>query len=129
MRRLTVSFATLALTSAALAAAAPTFDPKHLSEDDKVLSSDAFEGRGPATPAETKTVDYVVGQMKAAGLSPGGGAQASSCCRRASLRSDMRLATRGRISTASTMMMSASDIGRCRNTIGLPSPIDSALRS
>ena len=72
MRRLTVSFATLALTSAALAAAAPTFDPKHLSEDDKVLSSDAFEGRGPATPAETKTVDYVVGQMKAAGLSPGG---------------------------------------------------------
>jgi Zn-dependent M28 family amino/carboxypeptidase len=67
-----VSFATLAFTSAAVAASPPTFDPRHLSDDVKTLSSDAFEGRGPATPAETKTVDYVVGQMKAAGLAPGG---------------------------------------------------------
>ena len=72
MQRLLVSFATLALTSAACAATPPTFDPKHLSDDVRTLSSDAFEGRGPATPAEAKTVDYVVGQMKAAGLSPGG---------------------------------------------------------
>ena len=72
MQRLTVSFATFAFTSAAFAASAPTFDPKHLSDDVKTLSSDAFEGRGPATPAETKTVEYVVSQMKAAGLSPGG---------------------------------------------------------
>ncbi|HEX5121973.1 MAG TPA: M28 family metallopeptidase [Rhodanobacteraceae bacterium] len=72
MQRLTVSFATLALTSAAIAASPPTFDPKHLSDDVKTLSSDAFEGRGPATAGETKTVDYVVSQMKAAGLSPGG---------------------------------------------------------
>jgi Zn-dependent M28 family amino/carboxypeptidase len=67
-----VSFATLAFTSAAVAASPPTFDPRHLSDDVKTLSSDAFEGRAPATPAETKTVDYVVGQMKAAGLAPGG---------------------------------------------------------
>jgi Zn-dependent M28 family amino/carboxypeptidase len=72
LQRLTVSFATLALTSVAVAASAPAFDPKHLSDDVKTLSSDAFEGRGPATPAETKTVDYVVSQMKAAGLEPGG---------------------------------------------------------
>jgi len=72
LQRLTVSFATLALTSAAIAASPPTFDPKHLSDDVKTLSSDAFEGRGPATSGETKTVDYVVSQMKAAGLSPGG---------------------------------------------------------
>jgi Zn-dependent M28 family amino/carboxypeptidase len=72
LQRLTVSFATFAFTSAAFAASAPTFDPKHLSDDVKTLSSDAFEGRGPATPAETKTVDYVVSEMKAAGLSPGG---------------------------------------------------------
>ena len=72
MQRLTVSFATFAFTSAAFAASAPTFDPQHLSDDVKTLSSDAFEGRGPATRAETKTVDYVVSQMKAAGLSPGG---------------------------------------------------------
>ena len=37
-----------------------------------MLSSDEFEGRGPATAGETKTVDYVVAQMKAAGLQPGG---------------------------------------------------------
>jgi len=56
----------------AAAVPSPTFDPHRLSEEDKVLSSDAFEGRGPATPAETKTIDYVVSQMKAAGLQPGG---------------------------------------------------------
>ena len=39
---------------------------------DKVLASDAFEGRGPATPAETKVIDYVTHQMQAAGLQPGG---------------------------------------------------------
>ena len=37
-----------------------------------MLSSDAFEGRAPATPGETKTVAYVVAQMRAAGLQPGG---------------------------------------------------------
>jgi len=52
--------------------AVPTFDPQRLSAEDKVLSSDAFEGRGPATPGETKTIAYVVVQMKAAGLQPGG---------------------------------------------------------
>jgi len=64
----------LAISSAVMAAAvtAPTFDPHRLSDEDKTLSSDAFEGRGPATPAEKKTIDYVVAQMKAAGLQPGG---------------------------------------------------------
>jgi len=62
----------LALPVLAAAADAPRFDPKRLSDEVKVLSSDAFEGRGPATAGETKTVEYVVAQMKAAGLSPGG---------------------------------------------------------
>ncbi|WP_449429734.1 M28 family metallopeptidase [Rhodanobacter umsongensis] len=65
----------LAVSSALMAAAtvpAPTFDPHRLSDEVKTLSSDAFEGRGPATPAETKTIDYMVAQMKAAGLQPGG---------------------------------------------------------
>jgi len=48
------------------------FDPQRLSGEVKTLSADEFEGRGPATPGETKTVAYVVGQMKAAGLEPGG---------------------------------------------------------
>ncbi|MGN6518929.1 MAG: M28 family metallopeptidase [Dokdonella sp.] len=62
----------LALPLVAAAADAPNFDPKRLSDEVKVLSSDAFEGRAPATAGETKTVEYVVEQMKAAGLSPGG---------------------------------------------------------
>jgi Zn-dependent M28 family amino/carboxypeptidase len=51
---------------------APTFDPKRLARDVQVLSSDEFEGRGPNTAGETKTVDYLVEQFKAAGLQPGG---------------------------------------------------------
>jgi len=51
---------------------APKFDAKRLSDEVKTLSSDAFEGRGPATPGETRTVAYVIEQMKAAGLKPGG---------------------------------------------------------
>src|SRR3954464_6847350 len=62
----------LSLPLLASAAEAPKFDAKRLSEEVKTLSSDAFEGRGPATPGETKTVAYVIEQMKAAGLQPGG---------------------------------------------------------
>jgi Zn-dependent M28 family amino/carboxypeptidase len=51
---------------------APTFDPKRMSDEDKTLSSDAFEGRGPDTPGETKTIAYVSEQMKQAGLQPAG---------------------------------------------------------
>ncbi|MGH8060723.1 MAG: M28 family metallopeptidase, partial [Pseudoxanthomonas sp.] len=57
---------------AAHAADAPTFDPQRLSAIVKTLSSDEFEGRGPATEGETRTVAYVIEQMKAAGLQPGG---------------------------------------------------------
>ncbi|MBO9662575.1 M28 family metallopeptidase [Dokdonella sp.] len=72
MKRLLATSIALALSSSAFAEKAPTFDAKRLSEDVKTLSSDAFEGRGPATPGETKTVEYIVAQMKAAGLQPGG---------------------------------------------------------
>ncbi|MBS0591384.1 MAG: M28 family peptidase [Proteobacteria bacterium] len=51
---------------------APKFDPQVLSAEVKTLSSDEFEGRGPATSGETKTVAYVIEQMKSAGLQPGG---------------------------------------------------------
>ncbi|UZW63443.1 M28 family metallopeptidase [Lysobacter enzymogenes] len=51
---------------------APTFDTKRLSEEVKTLSSDDFQGRGPATEGETKTIDYLVAQFKAAGVQPGG---------------------------------------------------------
>jgi Zn-dependent M28 family amino/carboxypeptidase len=65
-----------ALASAAFAQSEklpPTpIDPAKLSQHDKILSSDEFEGRGPATRAEPKVIDYVVSQYKALGLQPAG---------------------------------------------------------
>ena len=74
MKWLMISMATLAFAGPACAAGGhpPTFDPQRLSAEVKTLSSNAFEGRGPATAGETKTIDYLVAQMKAAGLAPGG---------------------------------------------------------
>ena len=68
---------TLLLASTTALAQGPTFDPARITTDVKTLSSDAYEGRGPATPGETKTVAYIVAQMQAAGLQPGGTADAS----------------------------------------------------
>ena len=56
----------------ATAATAQNFDPARIDSHIKTLSSDAFEGRGPATAGEQKTVAYLVEQFKAAGLEPGG---------------------------------------------------------
>ena len=76
VNRLLVSAVVYSVSSAAWSADkpayAPTFDGKRLSQEVKTLSSDEFEGRAPATAGETKTVAYVVEQMKAAGLEPGG---------------------------------------------------------
>jgi len=54
------------------AAPPPAFSPERVSADVKTLSSDAFEGRGPATPGEEKAITYIAAQMRAAGLQPGG---------------------------------------------------------
>ncbi len=72
MKRMIASVIALSLPLLAHAADAPQFDAKRLSEEVKTLSSDAFEGRGPATAGEEKTIEYVIGQMKEAGLQPGG---------------------------------------------------------
>ena len=72
MKRLLASCIALSIAAIGCAADAPNFDPQRLSAEVKTLSSDAFEGRGPATAGETKTVAYVIGQMKAAGVQPGG---------------------------------------------------------
>ena len=61
----------LALSSVSFAQE-PTFDAARLSEHIRILSADDFEGRGIATPAEQKVIDYVSGQFEAAGLEPGG---------------------------------------------------------
>ncbi len=61
-----------AIAIAAAPTAVPKFDVARVSNDIKTLSSDDFEGRGPATRAEVKTIDYIAAQMKAAGLKPAG---------------------------------------------------------
>jgi Zn-dependent M28 family amino/carboxypeptidase len=75
MKRLLLATALVAAPMLAHAADAPKIDPAKLSAHIKVLSSDAFEGRGPATEGEKKAVGYIVDQMKAIGLSPAGGLQ------------------------------------------------------
>ncbi|MFL6730748.1 MAG: M28 family metallopeptidase [Sphingomicrobium sp.] len=64
----------IALVASASLAAAPSsgISAQRLSDVDKFISSDAFEGRGPATRAETKTINYIADQFKAIGLQPGG---------------------------------------------------------
>ena len=75
MKRLLLATALLAAPMLAQAADAPKIDPAKLSAHIKVLSSDEFEGRGPATAGEKKAVGYIVDQMKAIGLTPAGDLQ------------------------------------------------------
>jgi Zn-dependent M28 family amino/carboxypeptidase len=49
----------------------PDINAADFAELDKTLSSDAFEGRGPGTPGEDKSVDYIKAQMQRIGLKPG----------------------------------------------------------
>lgn len=61
--------------AALLLAASPApgpISPERLSADVKTLASDAFEGRAPGTAGEKKTIDYLIAQLKAAGVQPGG---------------------------------------------------------
>jgi Zn-dependent M28 family amino/carboxypeptidase len=70
--RLTLLAATALTVVAPLAAQNATFDAARIARHIQTLSSDAFEGRGPATPGETKTVDYISREFAAAGLAPAG---------------------------------------------------------
>lgn len=62
-----------AVLSAAPAAAQdrPVVAVETLKDVTRTLSSDAFEGRAPATPAEDKATAYIVRRFTAAGLKPG----------------------------------------------------------
>ncbi|HEX8569087.1 MAG TPA: M28 family metallopeptidase [Caulobacteraceae bacterium] len=78
MKLVATAFAALALTACAAVPPADTggvataIEPARLAQHVQVLASDEFEGRGPATPAEQKTVDYIARQFAEAGLQPGG---------------------------------------------------------
>src|SRR3954470_17486032 len=61
----------LAATSVS-AASIGSFSPYRLQEIDKTISADDYQGRGVNTPAETKTINYIVDQFRSAGLQPGG---------------------------------------------------------
>ncbi|MGA3240503.1 MAG: M20/M25/M40 family metallo-hydrolase [Bryobacteraceae bacterium] len=58
-------------TSPVPARALNAITPEALLNHIRVLSSDEFEGRAPATPGEQKSLDYIIGQCKAMKLSPG----------------------------------------------------------
>jgi Zn-dependent M28 family amino/carboxypeptidase len=76
--RLAAAFSALLLCSTASQAFAASdapgggIDAAAISQHIKILASDAFEGRGPATPGETKAITYIIEQYKKAGLKPGG---------------------------------------------------------
>src|SRR5690348_12069990 len=52
--------------------AAELIDMKRMSDVTRVLASDEFQGHAPGTPGEDKTIPYLIGQFKAAGLEPAG---------------------------------------------------------
>jgi Zn-dependent M28 family amino/carboxypeptidase len=64
--------AALAVSETALAQTSGPIDGARISQTVKVLASDDFQGRGPGTPGEAKTIDYLVGRLKALKLEPGG---------------------------------------------------------
>jgi Zn-dependent M28 family amino/carboxypeptidase len=61
----------LPLAALSLIAAGP-IDPARIKADVKMLSSDAFDGRGPGEKGEAATIAYLAKQMAAAGLQPAG---------------------------------------------------------
>jgi Zn-dependent M28 family amino/carboxypeptidase len=66
--------ATVAAVAAVPVVAAPAggFSTERLSQVDKQLSSDAFQGRGTGSPIEPTVIKYIADQLKAAGVQPGG---------------------------------------------------------
>ena len=69
------ALAALALTIAATPAHAQHASPisaQRLSDITRELASDAYAGRAPGGPGEQKTVDFIVSQFKALGLTPAG---------------------------------------------------------
>ncbi|HEY8050868.1 MAG TPA: peptidase M20, partial [Ramlibacter sp.] len=72
MKRNAFGALALAFGCVCAAAATPEFTPEGFARHIKVLASDAFEGRAPASAGEVKTIAYIVRQFKAAGLQPAG---------------------------------------------------------
>ncbi|KQO57373.1 M28 family peptidase [Sphingomonas sp. Leaf257] len=69
MRRLVLL--SLLLSGTAMAQDKPAISVDTLKTVTQTLSSDAYEGRAPTTPAEDKTVAYIIDRFQKAGLKPG----------------------------------------------------------
>lgn len=69
MRRLVLL--SLLLSGTAIAQERPAISVDTLKTVTQVLSSDEYEGRAPTTPAEDKTVAYIIDRFQKAGLKPG----------------------------------------------------------
>lgn len=67
-----IIFVALSLLVGGAAGYAKLLDPARIKEDVRVLSSDAFEGRGPGQGSEPRVVAYIAKQMERAGLKPAG---------------------------------------------------------
>jgi len=67
-----LSASAIVLAAVPFSAANAQISAQRLSDVDKFISSDAFEGRGPATRAETKTIEYIAQKFKEAGVQPAG---------------------------------------------------------
>ncbi len=68
-----LSVGAVAFAAVPLSAQPPaTFSTQRLSDVDKMLSSDAFQGRGTAAPIEPTVINYIAQQFAAAGVQPGG---------------------------------------------------------
>ena len=111
MKKLLLAALVAALPLAAVAAGStdPVVNAANLATDIKVLASDAFEGRGPATPGGDKAVAWIIGQMIAAGPRPSKASEAStliSVARRAALTTGS--AARAVIGRAATRAASRS---------------------
>ncbi|MCR5877685.1 M28 family metallopeptidase [Phenylobacterium sp. J367] len=72
MKKLFLGACALSVLAAVSAHAADPVDAQRMVADIKTLSSDEFEGRGPATEGEKKTVAFIAEEFRKAGLQPGG---------------------------------------------------------
>ncbi|MBI1198887.1 MAG: M28 family peptidase [Phenylobacterium sp.] len=72
MLRPILTLAAAVLAALATSAAAQDISPQRLSDITRELASDPYAGRAPGGPGEQKTIDFIVGQFQALGLTPAG---------------------------------------------------------
>lgn len=103
MQKLLLSAAVSVLVATSALAAPSAVDVGRILRDTQVLSSDAYEGRAPASEGEKKTVAYLIEQMKAAGLQPAGDRQTDGSRAWTQDVPLVRSATKGPVAVSVTM--------------------------